>query len=146
MLWGAIKGKTRSRPVEALSHLDATGHSRIAGLLKNNHQPHVLRWFSYLESLDCIQTALTSHTTAKASKARSNKTAAGFALGLANAQDGKVVTRFPPEPSGYLHIGHAKAAMLNQYFARMYNGKLIIRFDDTNPSKERVSALYPSFA
>ncbi|KAJ6624520.1 glutamate-tRNA ligase [Mycena sp. CBHHK59/15] len=120
MLWGVMKG-----------------NSRLAGLLKNNNHPHLLRWFSHLESLDCIQTALISLTTAKASKARSNKTAAGFALGLANAQDGQVVTRFPPEPSGYLHIGHAKAAMLNQYFAKMYHGKLIIRFDDTNPSKER---------
>ncbi|KAF8211869.1 glutamate-tRNA ligase [Mycena galopus ATCC 62051] len=120
MLWGAMKG-----------------NSRIPGLLKNNNQPHLLRWFSHLESLDCIQGALASLTTAKASKARSNKTAAGFALGLAGAEDGKVVTRFPPEPSGYLHIGHAKAALLNQYFAKMYHGKLIIRFDDTNPSKER---------
>ncbi|KAJ7721549.1 glutamate-tRNA ligase [Mycena maculata] len=121
MLWGAIKGS-----------------SRIMGLLKNNNQPHLLRWSIHLESLDCIQTALASLTAAKATKARSTtKTAAGFALGLVDAEDGKVVTRFPPEPSGYLHIGHAKAAMLNQYFAKMYHGKLIIRFDDTNPSKEK---------
>ena len=57
---------------------------------------------------------------------------------LKTGRHASVITRFPPEPNGYLHIGHAKSICLNFGLARDYNGVCNLRFDDTNPAKEEV--------
>ena len=55
---------------------------------------------------------------------------------LSSHKHSRIVTRFPPEPNGYLHIGHAKSIALNFGIAQEFGGQCNLRFDDTNPTKE----------
>lgn len=118
----------------------------MGSIIKNEVYVNVSRWYNFLAADERFDAAIQNFTKSlaelkkseKLSKGKKESHKANFEIDLPNAEIGKVVTRFPPEPSGYLHIGHAKAAILNEYFAHSYKGKLIIRFDDTNPTKENV--------
>ncbi|KAM3537228.1 hypothetical protein ARSEF1564_009850 [Beauveria bassiana] len=109
------------------------------GIVRRNLFLNVTRWFNYLESTyPALQQAVKGSTSSKAKDVANVSQAGGrYNIKLQDTEKG-VVTRFPPEPSGYLHIGHAKAAFLNDHFAHdAFSGSMILRFDDTNPKKEK---------
>ena len=115
--------------------------------------PYAARWFNFISAVPSVKQTVgrvggTLRMAAKQATAPKKEVATKkgeISLDgtpesmpeLPFAEEGKVVTRFPPEASGYMHVGHVKAAMLNYYYAKRYHGKLLLRFDDTNPSKEK---------
>ncbi|XP_059927478.1 bifunctional glutamate/proline--tRNA ligase isoform X5 [Gadus macrocephalus] len=121
-VWAALKGNTEwSGQANAFSHVN--------------------RWFSFLGAQGLFVDVGKKWANGKAPPRKANpeekKQDLGKFVELPGAEMGKVVVRFPPEASGYLHIGHAKAALLNQHYQVTFKGKLIMRFDDTNPEKEK---------
>ncbi|XP_054718343.1 bifunctional glutamate/proline--tRNA ligase-like [Uloborus diversus] len=121
------------------------GNKSFQSFLTDGSVPeNVCRWYNFLSVQEPF-IAVTKMFPAENSDGKSELNAKekvktedkGKFVELPGAEMGKVVVRFPPEASGYLHIGHAKAALLNAHYQVSFQGKLIMRFDDTNPEKEK---------
>lgn len=126
-----------------LALLAAAGR-RWESLMKLKKYPNLLRWFNMIHTElkgteESAQTSVLDKPTKK-NKLKNPKAE----VDLPDAEMGKVCVRFAPEPSGYLHIGHAKAALTNQYFAQMYNGILFFVLM-TQISKRRAIYLCKTF-
>ena len=113
---------------------------------KNEAAPNLLRWFKMMqarpECASVLEDLPTEGRVAAApmqdpGKEKKEESSGGKFIDLPGAEKGKLIVRFPPEASGYLHVGHAKAALLNYHYKESFEGKLIMRFDDTNPAKEK---------
>lgn len=104
--------------------------------------PHLLRYVNFLAEqpeFEKIRPQLTGDASPAGAAPKTDKrTGSKGKYALVPDENSPAVCRFPPEPSGYMHIGHLKAALISNHFARRHpNGKMIVRFDDTNPSKEK---------